>query len=505
MSDGPLPPDWEATTDPSSGNTYYYNTKTNAVSWERPRPAVPPPPGGAPSGGPPPDDLLGFDAPGRRGEYLVAVYGREERANFLAIAEAKPRPERYADDDAGKKAYRKDYKAWHARESSRKKDLAAYEAEVGALTVACDDPENIAQGVRLAEQHFERRQKTAAKEERIAVLEEEFKATEEDPHRAHELAVNAERRARDGAEREARKAPEKPAKRLREGRADGVGYWTANEHRLFLEGIALSGSGGDREANAKVHYKISDHVVSRTPTQVRTHMQKYLERTKDERAAAAQTAERERAAAERERAAAERVRAAEDYRTLHAVLKEELPKARRARPPAPPNLAAPARPCRYSCRGCSQPRSRPQVEEARAAFALVVEELTSRAQGGAKPSEVHVQIENARRELWNGHQYRVPAVIKKLEPAMLKLNTLSGESARLHLELPPPTTDEVIALQHARKLCGAARRLTATAKSLSWRMRYMACDECSKCRNKQWPFGHGTRACGCYEWVQCPA
>ena len=36
MSDGPLPPDWEATTDPSSGNTYYYNTKTNAVSWERP-------------------------------------------------------------------------------------------------------------------------------------------------------------------------------------------------------------------------------------------------------------------------------------------------------------------------------------------------------------------------------------------------------------------------------------------------------------------------------------
>ena len=35
-----LPPDWEATTDPSSGNTYYYNTKTNAVSWERPRGAL---------------------------------------------------------------------------------------------------------------------------------------------------------------------------------------------------------------------------------------------------------------------------------------------------------------------------------------------------------------------------------------------------------------------------------------------------------------------------------
>ena len=40
MSDAPLPPDWEATTDPSSGNTYYYNTKTNAVSWERPRAAL---------------------------------------------------------------------------------------------------------------------------------------------------------------------------------------------------------------------------------------------------------------------------------------------------------------------------------------------------------------------------------------------------------------------------------------------------------------------------------
>ena len=40
MSDAPPPPDREATTDPSSGNTYYYNTKTNAVSWERPRAAL---------------------------------------------------------------------------------------------------------------------------------------------------------------------------------------------------------------------------------------------------------------------------------------------------------------------------------------------------------------------------------------------------------------------------------------------------------------------------------
>jgi ATP-dependent RNA helicase DDX5/DBP2 len=53
MSDGPLPPDWEATTDPSSGNTYYYNTKTNAVSWERPRGGPPPPPPPPPGGGPP--------------------------------------------------------------------------------------------------------------------------------------------------------------------------------------------------------------------------------------------------------------------------------------------------------------------------------------------------------------------------------------------------------------------------------------------------------------------
>ena len=79
-----------------------------------------------------------------------------------------------------------------------------------------------------------------------------------------------------------------------------------------------------------------------------------------------------------------------------------------------------------------------------------------------------------------------------------------GESARLHFELPPPTTDEVIALQHARKLCGAARRLTAMAQSLSYRMRHRACDECSKCRNPRIIFPVA-RACWCYEWVQCPA
>ena len=40
LADDLLPPDWEATIDPSSGSTYYYNTKTNAVSWERPRAAL---------------------------------------------------------------------------------------------------------------------------------------------------------------------------------------------------------------------------------------------------------------------------------------------------------------------------------------------------------------------------------------------------------------------------------------------------------------------------------
>ena len=46
-----LPPGWEATTDPSTGNTYYYNRQTNAVSWERPGPPPPPPQIGPP---PPP-------------------------------------------------------------------------------------------------------------------------------------------------------------------------------------------------------------------------------------------------------------------------------------------------------------------------------------------------------------------------------------------------------------------------------------------------------------------
>ena len=52
-----LPPDWETGTDPSSGRTYYYNTKTNGGStWRPPRP-----PRGAPG------------RPGRPVEYGVSV------------------------------------------------------------------------------------------------------------------------------------------------------------------------------------------------------------------------------------------------------------------------------------------------------------------------------------------------------------------------------------------------------------------------------------------------
>ena len=263
----------------------------------------------------------------------------EEELNYFLIAEAKPSRDRYADDRSGEAEYRKDYKAWHKREQKRKERLQKYEAANGPL-IDLDDTENVAQGIRRAEQMFEQRKesrvKIAERRARIAVLEEErFKPiVAEWPHdcdgvewsgpqaqaaRAHEMAVREERRERESAEREARKALEKPVKRQRgEGAAGGVGYWTPEENQRFIEGIERYGW--------KDMVKIARHVISRTPYQVRSHMQKYLLRiAKDEDAAAEHAAALERAAAERERAVAEeRARAAEEL-----VIKRQINHRRR--------------------------------------------------------------------------------------------------------------------------------------------------------------------------------
>ena len=133
------------------------------------------------------------------------------------------------------------------------------------------------------------------------------------------MAVREERRERESAEREARKALEKPVKRQRgEGAAGGVGYWTPEEHQRFVEGIERYGW--------KDMVEIAWWVGSRTPYQVRSHMQKYLLRiAKDEDAAAEHAAALERAAAERERAVAEeRARAAEEL-----VIKRQINHRRR--------------------------------------------------------------------------------------------------------------------------------------------------------------------------------
>ncbi len=47
-----------------------------------------------------------------------------------------------------------------------------------------------------------------------------------------------------------------------------VRYWTEDEHKLFLIGVQKFGGR---------NYKaLSEHIKTRTPTQVRTHLQKYL-------------------------------------------------------------------------------------------------------------------------------------------------------------------------------------------------------------------------------------
>ena len=46
-----LPPDWEEVADEASGKVYFWNTKTDEVSWDRPAPAVSGSIGGGGGGG----------------------------------------------------------------------------------------------------------------------------------------------------------------------------------------------------------------------------------------------------------------------------------------------------------------------------------------------------------------------------------------------------------------------------------------------------------------------
>ena len=64
-----------------------------------------------------------------------------------------------------------------------------------------------------------------------------------------------------------RDLPRLTAKRRNMNR-EPVRYWTEEEHRLFLVGVQKFGGR---------NYKaLSEHIKTRTPTQVRTHLQKYL-------------------------------------------------------------------------------------------------------------------------------------------------------------------------------------------------------------------------------------
>ncbi len=64
-----------------------------------------------------------------------------------------------------------------------------------------------------------------------------------------------------------REIPRLTGKRRRLNR-EPVRYWTEEEHKLFLIGVQKFGGR---------NYKaLSDHIKTRTPTQVRTHLQKYL-------------------------------------------------------------------------------------------------------------------------------------------------------------------------------------------------------------------------------------
>ena len=50
---------------------------------------------------------------------------------------------------------------------------------------------------------------------------------------------------------------------------ENTGRWTAEEHRLFLQGLELHGKGWK---------KIASLIKSRTVVQIRTHAQKYFQK-----------------------------------------------------------------------------------------------------------------------------------------------------------------------------------------------------------------------------------
>jgi SHAQKYF class myb-like DNA-binding protein len=53
------------------------------------------------------------------------------------------------------------------------------------------------------------------------------------------------------------------------GQVENTGRWTAEEHRLFLQGL---------EAHGKGWKKIATLIKSRTVVQIRTHAQKYFQK-----------------------------------------------------------------------------------------------------------------------------------------------------------------------------------------------------------------------------------
>ena len=61
----------------------------------------------------------------------------------------------------------------------------------------------------------------------------------------------------------------KPRKKRHSGMGENTGRWTAEEHRLFLQGLEQHGKGWK---------KIASLIKSRTVVQIRTHAQKYFQK-----------------------------------------------------------------------------------------------------------------------------------------------------------------------------------------------------------------------------------